>query len=101
MRPSSDVENFGADRYVLHERASEVIDWAASVLDPKAQGRRGQRERACLTFLVQLIRGRDITRAARDAGYANARSALGALHHGKIWERLRKAMARHPVKPGA
>ena len=100
-RWTGEAEESGADRFVLHEGAREVIGWISSVLEPKASGIHGKSERARLTFLVQLIRGRDITEAAHDAGYAHARSALESLCDGKVWDRLRKAMARHPLKPGA
>jgi len=99
-RWSSRKDN-GADRYVLHERAHEVIGWISSVLEPAETGRKGRADLKRLTFLVQLIRGMDFTEAAQDAGYASARSALEALRYGKVWERLRNAMARHPLRPGA
>lgn len=72
-----------------------VLAWVRDVLDVRAKGRTGGAERARFSVIARLIHGRDIATAARGAGFQSGRAALESFRSGKVWQRLRNAVAAH------
>jgi hypothetical protein len=72
-----------------------VLAWFARILQVKAKGRTGEAERARFSVLARLIHGRDIATAARGAGFASGRAAVESFRSGRVWARLRAAVAAH------
>ena len=89
------VFDSGADDDGRADRARrrEILAWFASVLDTKSKGRAGAAERARFSVLTRLVHGRDIATAARLAGFASGRAALESFRSGRVWPRLRLAVA--------
>ena len=88
--------NPGDDDSAKERRARRrVLSWVRGVLDIRAKGRTGAAERARFSVIARLLHGRDIATAARGAGFANGKQCLESFRTGKVWPRLRGAVAGH------
>lgn len=89
----SSGDDGGAAR--IQRARRQVLRWFADVLDVRAKGRTGAAERARFSVLARLVHGRDIATASKAAGFASGRAAVESFRSGKVWERLRQAVASH------
>lgn len=71
-----------------------VLAWCGSVLQVNARHITTRRvERSRFSLLARLVHGRDIATAARGAGFASGRAAVESFRAGRVWPRLRAAIA--------